>query len=345
MTEFQNFVDDENYLGALFEVYFDSIGVAYVEDRSDINFWSLIIDKKKYKIKVFTRDNGCCYYGKDTLEKQYDTANKHCIIAVDGDFDYICPISDNARKMISNPYILHTFGYGRESILYNYKFLNEVVNKFVFSQGVQFDIINLINLISEEHYDSLVMYLFLRKFDNKRLLSNCGGADKFHEKLELHHDKFKSLVVLYENSLILNKEAFEIIQNNLRSLESELYSLIEGNFSKSELDLYKKELVNLGLTPKSTYRYINSHILEERIILPILRNIKECQKKKEIDSIIEAYETDADTVRCRKQQIQKHFDIKCGIDTIVHSESLTISNYLDDDLFKRMSEKYQSALV
>lgn len=344
MTDFQDFVNDENYLGTLCQVYFDSVGLAYVEDRSDINFWSLIIDKKKYKITVFTRDN-CHYYGKDTLEKQYDTANKHCIIAVDGDFDYICPISDNAKKMISSPYILHTFGYGRESILYNYNFLSEVVNKIIFSQDVQFDIINLIDLISEEHYDSLVMYLFLRKFDNNRLLSNFGGPDKFHEKLELDHNRCKELVVLYENSLILNEEAVEIIRNNLRSLESELFSLIEENFSKDELDIYKEELVNLGLTPKSTYRYINSHILEERIILPILRNIKECQKKKEIASIMETYETDSDTVRSRKQQIQKHFDIKCGIDTIVHSESLTMSHYLNDDLFKRISEKYQSALV
>lgn len=94
-------------------------GIIHIEDASDRLFWRKVVGAvcpDRYDIKPFSQGGA---QGKRRLEQQYRHLHKDYLIAVDSDYDFLCPDRNEfSAELNANPFVLHTFCYSRESFIH-----------------------------------------------------------------------------------------------------------------------------------------------------------------------------------------------------------------------------------
>ena len=122
------------------------VGTIFVEDQSDQVFWSKIFQKTafaNYDIKplAILKDNEINYLnGKRNLEAYYKNANESVLVAVDSDFDYLCPELNEYASHINNDYVVHTFAYSRESVVLEKLSLSKFFNDIKYNVKHDFNV-------------------------------------------------------------------------------------------------------------------------------------------------------------------------------------------------------------
>lgn len=99
-------------------------GVIYIEDISDKVFWEKIAFS--HVVKLYS-ENDKAITGKSKL-LQICSANQ--LIAIDSDFDYLCPQHRPESILYSEKktYILQTYAHGRENIVFSPECLHEILD-------------------------------------------------------------------------------------------------------------------------------------------------------------------------------------------------------------------------
>ena len=96
MSDFINYTSNIEYIKALTEIKTGrQKKLIYVEDKSDIFFWEKLIefiDLDNYEIMVYSNNK---IKGKRILETRFDDVSEYFMVAIDSDYDYLCP---NYRK-------------------------------------------------------------------------------------------------------------------------------------------------------------------------------------------------------------------------------------------------------
>ncbi|MFT9180348.1 MAG: DUF4435 domain-containing protein [Zymomonas mobilis] len=337
MASFKSYLTNPEYVSAYpLEEKDKEKGIVYVEDENDIHFWEEIINSVangRYNVGIAGSDEK--RRGKRFLETIYNEVNSKVIIAVDSDYDYICPESrKEAKKLISSPFILHTFSYGSESVRYSNKLLKSVIKKIKYSKEFYVDIEYFILNISKIIYKSFVLFAFLK---NKN--SNFVEDKDFKTIFDIGLNENELLRLDDRNNFSFNDEIITRIKNKSDLLRSKYRDILKKNSTFLELKHYVGRLKSLGLTKENTCRFICSHAFEDKIILPILREIKQniCTLEKKIIGIEKAEDN------FKKQnfsKINKHFKNKCSIETLIHSND----SYKDDAIYKRILVKASKAV-
>lgn len=278
--------------------------LVYVEDESDIPFWSNILGKN-YSVRVYSKkidERWEKVRGKGTLLKlaEQGLLNEQQRIAIDADFDYLCPNYRSDGKIIQQhgQYIYHTFVYGRESIVYSHNYLNYFVkNKLYYSHDVelQFDFMEFIELYSKLCYKPLTYFLYLREYHKIEQIdlnqwgkyqSNCKSGKKNSDfwKCFFVFDHFCDIRDLITNELKVNHD---LVKKLMIDINGFCEQLSKSEFLiKSEYQDFINELDERGLNEKNACYFINSHIFEDEIIKPIFDKLKTIIHQKEIDNVI-----------------------------------------------------------
>lgn len=243
----------------------------YVEDEKDIWFWECFIEKyypKQYRVQVLGQQQG-----KGILKKHYHFACKEALIAVDSDFDYLCPNLASGEILHHNPYILHTFAYSKESVLLEKSYLQEFVRRVKHTISHEVDIDKFITKFSYTIYDGLIHFIYLKhngiNFNIEKFEENFHKCFDLMGKQFIIHDKQEK-----QAKVIIDESLLDTIQDEFNKFFSQ-YPLIQQDKS-----MIQTQLENYGLTKENAYRFISGHVFE-RLVFTILKQLTDELFKQE----------------------------------------------------------------
>lgn len=310
MSDFEHYLTDSSYARAY---GFNGKGLIYVENERDCAFWEEIIEAtnpEQYEIKRSITDDEKSR-GKRRLERLYGQLNESVLVAIDADFDYLCPNKSDSSSYVSGNYILHTFSYSRESVMCNEETINDTIKKIRFYEKANFSINDVLIKYSSLCYKTLPPFLFL--LNNRNDLAN---EQSFHDDLTINQSKETPL---FKNNFEFNFGIFEAIdvKTSLR-LERYMAEITSKNML-ADYVLFKDEILKLGLNEGSAYRFISGHLLYENLILPILKKIKSNLLTIEVENVKFLHEGDSQAIKENVAGLRNHFTEKCSYITMMEN--------------------------
>lgn len=310
MSDFEHYFTDPSYAQAY---GFNSKGLIYVENERDCAFWEEVLEAtnpNQYDIKRSIAENNKAR-GKRSLEKLYSTLNPSVIVAIDADFDYLCPKNTDYSGYVSGDYILHTFSYSRESVMCNIDAINDTVKKIRLYVKSNFNIEEVIQKYSILCYKALPKFLFLFNLRN----SNANESS-FHDDLTISPTRESPLFL---GDFCFNFDIFKALEEKIESRSIRYDEIIERENLSTEFDSFLSHLSSLGFNEKNAYRYISGHLIYENLILPIFKNLKSSLLKIEIENIRETYKGNSKAIKDNIAGVQSHFSEKCSYVTLLEN--------------------------
>lgn len=324
MSEFQKYLTNGNYLKAKIaheEGNKNSLhkGYVYIEDDSDQTFWETFIElyfPNKYKIQASIIDRPM-ERGKRALEKFYNDVNENFLVAVDSDYDLICPENnlDHATSLTNNKFIIHTFGYSRESALLEKNNLNTLFKKTKYTVNHNVNIKSFLDKFSKVAYYGLVFFSTALENENP----NNIIIDEFHNCFNIL--KFQ----IVKSDLTLDENLINDIQKNISNLFQGYY------YPSNQLKKSENNLINLGINQGNSYRFICGHTLYN-LIIKIHKELKDKLFDLELDIIKKNFT--GSTVNQRRNQLKKEFE-KFSIETLCNSYPINEN----DEIHHKIKEK------
>ncbi len=277
MTDFIKYLTNSEYIGAYNankEGNKESAkkGLVYIEDDSDQVFWEKFINlhfPNQYNVQASIIDRPS-QRGKRALEKLYEGANKKVLIAVDCDYDLISPTANHeySQFLANNKFILHTYGFSRESALLDKHHINLFFKSIKHTIQHNADIESFLNKFSYIAFQGLVF------FSNELNSGNTLGfiESNFHNCFNILGEKF------VKDDLTLNENLLDIIENNLGSFFHQL------DYTDEQTAQAESYLHSLNISTENAYRYISGHTVYN-LISKIHEQLTDIIYKKEVDKI------------------------------------------------------------
>lgn len=289
-----------------------SEGVIYIEDILDKNFWEKIATS--HLVKLYS-EGGRDFTGKSKL---LNICNKNNIIAIDSDFDYICTCHRQDSKLFwqKKDYILQTYAYSRENLIYTANYLFETLKeKFkLYLDNHQNQIIDIMTGLSNVLYPIYQKYLFLK---NERI--NLPFTWENEIGLNMDTDLLNQIVRL----------DFVNYSTKIQLLDEKLTPLISD---PQKYSLFCSELASKGFDKSTTLYFIRGHDIEEKIVLPIMHQLIENRKRREKEYVEQHFSENEQSERVKS--LFNEF-AKCG-DTLKHYFiDVYISTAKQNDFFIR----------
>lgn len=304
MTDFIKYLTNSEYIGAYNankEGNKESAkkGLVYIEDDSDQVFWEKFVNfhfPNQYNVQASIIDRPD-QRGKRALEKLYEGANKKVLIAVDSDYDLICP-SENpeySQYLTKNRFIIHTYGFSRESALLDKDNLNNFFKSIKHTIQHNTDIESFLNKFSCIAFQGLVF------FSNEL---NSGNKQGFIESD--FHNCFNILGNnIVKDDLSLDETLLDIIKNNLNCFFQKL------QYSDEQISDAENYLLSLSINPDNAYRYISGHTVYD-LISKIHEQLTTLLYQQEVDKIKTTFPKDAagDRIRQLRASFPKLFPLE-----------------------------------
>lgn len=303
MSEFHEFFTDKDFVGS-YNVFISGDiedrdnGIIYVEDATDWLFWEEFVAyyyPNEYMCRPSSK-NGKTVTGKRFLETIYDQANDKVLIAVDSDYDYIMSKLEANHPFNKNKYIIHTYGFSRESVQLEKHNLQKFFRKSKLTIPNDIDLLSFLNELSEIAFKALAKYILLIKsIDYETTYSK----------------KFNSC---------FNVLGYKIINENL-SLNSKVIPSIERkvdiffsdkSIPNSEIIATEDFLNKIGVNKDNAYRFISGHILFD-LLKKIHKDTLKILMRSEIKNVENT--VSESEVKTRKIQVVTLFENLFSFDT------------------------------
>lgn len=236
--------------------------VAYVESYDDVFFWRMVLsqyeDKSRYfEVMLPTRRNLNKGKKQALLSLILNGVGKNMIACVDADYDYLLQGKTHlSRFMLDNPYVFHTYVYAIE----NYQcYAPSLHNVCVMATMNDHNIFDFEAFLSE--YSRAVFPLFVWSI----MLYRRGEYGKFTIT------DFNKVVSLRHTRLSDVRSAIDKVRHKVHVRIQELQRHIPN--LKEEYLATKKSILELGVTPETTYLYIQGHHLFNNVVAPTMQTV------------------------------------------------------------------------
>lgn len=236
--------------------------VAYVESYDDILFWRTLLSEfedGEFYFQVMLPSSNTLIKGKKAalMNRLGCGLGQNMIACVDADYDYLLQgITSTSRQIINSRYVFHTYAYAIENFQCYAESLHEVCVMATLNDHVMVDLPTFMRLYSQTIYPLFIWSVW---FYRKRLHSRFSITD------------FNNVTGIDGVNLKAPEQALEAlgrrVQNKLRFIEKK-YARAKG-----EIEKMKSELQELGVTPETTYLFIQGHHLFENVVMKLLTPI------------------------------------------------------------------------
>lgn len=239
--------------------------VAYVESYDDIFFWRTVLsgfedDTRYFEVMLPSRHNlskGKKVVLMNLLAKK---VGENMIACVDADYDYLLqgctPLS---HDILSNPYVFHTYAYAIENLQCYAPSLHDVCVAVTLNDHAFFDFREFIRLYSEAIFPLFIWSIWHYR---RQVYGEFTITD------------FNQVVVMGGFNL---QDPMAAIRNIRRKVGTRVHQLQQRHPDAKESYLaLKEELKALGVTPDTTYLYIQGHHLFDNIVVPVMKKV--CDK-------------------------------------------------------------------
>jgi len=237
--------------------------VAYVESYDDIYFWRTVLsdfedDTRYFEVMLPSRVN----LTKGKKQVLMNFIGKHVgrdmIACVDADYDYLLQgRTEISRTIINSPYVFHTYVYAIENYQCYAPALHNVAVMVTLNDHAIFDF---------EYY--LAQYSAI-----------CFPLFVWSVMAYRDQEAYKEFSITDFNRII-DPGGFTL-QNpdsSLKNLRRKVHTKIsalqrEHPNAKQDYLQTKADLIRLGVTPETTYLYIQGHHIFDTVVVPIMSKV------------------------------------------------------------------------
>ncbi len=304
--------------------------VAYVESYDDIYFWRTVLsrfedDHRYFEVMLPSKAN--LLRGKKSVlmnfiggEKaeaeggstQVSPLGDTMIACVDADYDYLIQgATDQSKKVLFNPYVFHTYVYAIENFQCYAPSLHDVCVSVTLNDHRIFDFREYFQRFSEAIFPLFVWSIMLYRNGNYprfsisdfNRIADPGGFSVQNPEASLNNVKRKVGV-------------------KIRDLQRQFPD------AKDEYLRTKDDVRRLGVTPSTTYLYIQGHHLFDTVVAPILAKV--CNQLRQ--------ERQAEIFHAQAHRTQKKNEMSCYENTRQDIKTMLKKNtgYQQCPLFVRL---------
>lgn len=295
------------------------LGYIYVEDITDKPFWEKIASK--HTVTLFQNDKGSYMPGKSNLlfyknpgetESLLDKCHKGLLIAIDSDFDELCPnaLTQTWANHQNSRFVLRTYAHGRENIVFSPKCLHEILDsKFkLYINCHDNPILEVFETLSAIWFKPYRKFLFL-------LNNGQSQHDDWIAQIQFHNKECQEIAL---------KKDFSQYKKRITNFSLQLNQKINN---QNDFEQFCDELAEKDFTEQNVWCFIRCHDFEEKFVMPIMEMICSDRIKEEMTHIKKHYQDDKN----RKVQCQNIFQKQSGIQTVLH-------HYFHDVYFSQAKE-------
>lgn len=252
--------------------------VAYVESYDDIYFWRTVLsdfENDKLYFEVMLPSKGDLTRGKKSVLMNFlkgEPLGRDMIACVDADYDYlIAGRTQQSKKVIESPYVFHTYVYAIENYQCYAPSLHNVCVSVTLNDHRIFDFREYFSLFSETLFPLFVWSIMLYRNGNYpkfsisdfNRIADPGGFSVHNPETSISNVKRKVHTKI----------------NELQRMFPE---------AKEEYLKTKNDLKILGVTPQTTYLYIQGHHLFDTVVSPILSKVCNLLRQERQNEIFHA---------------------------------------------------------
>lgn len=299
--------------------------VAYVESYDDVLFWRTVLSRFENQTRYFEvmlPSHTTLERGKKSVLMNIinNGVGENMIACVDADYDYLINgATPTSRLIISNPYVLHTYAYAIESFQCYAPSLHNVCVMVTLNDHRIFDFFEFMKLLSEVIFPLFVWSIW----HYRRSIYGEFTITDFNRIVELGGFSIHNP---------------QIAVNNLkRKVHSKISQLQKRHPEAKESWLaLKQELIDMGVTPETTYMYIQGHHLFNKIVLPIVNRVCSRLVQEREDEIRRQAVHDT---QCRNE-------LSCYSNSIQDISQMLKKNmgYVESEPFRRILKDAESIL-
>lgn len=289
-------------------------GIIHIEDATDRLFWKKVVNAvcpDRYDIKPYSQPGS---EGKRQLEKLYQHLNKDYLIAVDSDYDFLCPDkSEFSAELNANPFILHTFCYSRESFIHTPENVDDLTDCIHLHEKTHSHIQEALRRFSITVYDALLIFSWLHNQNQQQFKESV-----FNECFRLPDG-----VYLLDENLEVNETAFNNLSQSVKHYTEVHADLISD---KESFERHETAIRERGITPENALLFINGHDLLDGIFRPAYERFISKSRKKDNEWVEANYPVSE--VRPRKNQVRNHYEDNCRVQQLLtRCESYAASSF------------------
>ena len=300
--------------------------VAYVESYDDIYFWRTVLSEfendKRY-FEVMLPSKMTLTRGKKSVLMNFlegEPLGKDMIACVDADYDYVIQRrTAQSKRVLDSPYVFHTYVYAIENFQCYAPSLHNVCVSVTLNDHRIFDFREYFRQFSEAIFPLFVWsVMFYRN----------GNYPKF---------------TLTDFNRIADPGGFNVqrpepsIANVRRKVHTKINDL-QRQFpdAKEEYLATKDDLLALGVTPQTTYLYIQGHHLFDTIVSPIMSKVCNLLRQERQNEIYYA----------SAHKTQKRNEMTCYENSLQDIKVMLKKNngYMASEQFRRVQEDIRNYL-
>jgi hypothetical protein len=292
--------------------------VAYVESYDDIYFWRTVLsefENEKRYFEVMLPSKGNLTRGKKSVLMNFlegEPLGRDMIACVDADYDYLLQRrSHQSQKVLDSPYVFHTYVYAIENFQCYAPSLHNVCVSVTLNDHRIFDFREYFCQFSEALFPLFVWSIMLYRNGN--------------------YPKFS----ITDLNRIADPGGFNVqnpgpsIDNVRRKVRTKIHDL-QRQFpdAKEEYLATKEDLKTLGVTPQTTYLYIQGHHLFDTVVSPMLSKVCNLLRQERQNEIYHA----------SAHKTQKRNEMSCYENSLQDIKVMLKKNtgYISSEQFQRV---------
>lgn len=264
--------------------------VAYVESYDDIFFWRTVLDEFEDEhcyFEIMLPSRSTLGKGKKLvlMNRLGPQLGNYMIACVDADYDYLMQDATQTSRLVNrNPYVFHTYVYAIENYQCYAESLHRVCVMATLNDRQVVDFEGFMREYSCIIWPLFVWSVWVYRNDRYRdfTLSEFGTAVSFNE-LNVYHP--------------------ELTLDYVRRKVNRKMSWLQRHFPEARKNYgpLKAELLQLGVTPETTYLYIQGHTLFDNVVSPLLTPV----------CILLRKEREREIKKLAEHEIQRQNELSC----------------------------------
>lgn len=264
--------------------------VAYVESYDDIFFWRTVLDEFEDEhcyFEIMLPSRSTLGKGKKLvlMNRLGPQLGNYMIACVDADYDYLMQDATQTSRLVNrNPYVFHTYVYAIENYQCYAESLHRVCVMATLNDRQVVDFEGFMREYSRIVWPLFVWSVWVYRNDRYRdfTLSEFGTTVSFNE-LNVYHP--------------------ELTLDYVRRKVNRKMSWLQRHFPEARKGYgpLKAELLQLGVTPETTYLYIQGHTLFDNVVSPLLTPV----------CILLRKEREREIKKLAEHEIQRQNELSC----------------------------------
>jgi hypothetical protein len=248
--------------------------VAYVESYDDVAFWRSLFDDFEdedcyFEVMLPSKKNLCKGKKSVLMNDLGARLGVNMVACVDSDYDYLLQQTTSTSRQINNSrFVFQTYAYAIENFQCYAGALHEACVLATMNDRKMVDVESFMSLFSQIAYPLFVWSVWFYRKGNLKGFS----MTEFNSYVRLDHVK----VTQPEEALM---QMDKRVKNKLRQLENTY------PYALDEIEAMKAEFTYLGVTPETTYMFIQGHHIMESVVIKLLAPICSALRREREEEI------------------------------------------------------------